>query len=72
MFHFLIHQCAMLGYKLPPVCSSGAHVSLSAVVFLKLREIANISYYANLIIESVKRLMVSDVNQHLYFMSDLA
>ena len=42
------------------------------MIFLKLIEIANISYYDILIIESLKHLMVSDVSQCPYFMSDLA
>ena len=41
-------------------------------MFLNLTEIANISYYDILIIESLKRLMVSNASQCLYFKSDLA
>ena len=41
-------------------------------LLLKLIEIANISFYDILIIESLKRLKVSDVNQCLYLTLDLA
>ena len=44
---------------------------VSATIFLKLIEIANISYYDILIIESLKRLMISNVSQCLYLTSDL-
>ena len=45
---------------------------VEATIFLKLIEIANISYSDNLIIESLKCLMVSDICQCLYLTSDLA
>ena len=48
----------------------GAYVS--ATIFLELIEIANISYYDILIIESLIRFMVSNASQCLYFTSDLA
>ena len=60
----------MLGDKLLLIFSRGSYVS--ATIFLKLIEIANISHYDILIIESLKRLMVSNVSQCLYFTSNLA
>ena len=44
------------------ICTQGGAYVL-ATIFLKLIEIANISYYDILIIESLKRLMVTDVSQ---------
>ena len=61
----------MLGDKLPPFSFQGC-AYVSAMVFLKLIDIANISYNEILIIESLKLLMVSVVRQCLYFTPDLA
>ena len=47
-------------------------VHVSATIFLKLQEIASISYYEILILESLKLLMVRIVSQCFLFMPDLA